>query len=126
MMRSEKGKSPAREKKAVILLIMIVCGAALVLASYFIGDGSQELQRKNYAESSVEQRLSQLMSMIDGAGQVDVLVTEGDSGVVGVLIVADGAQELTIRTELMRAAMTALDIPAESVEVFVRIKEETD
>ena len=43
---------------------------------------------------------------------------DGCDGVRGVLIVADGAAELTVRTELMRATMTALDVPASSVEVL--------
>ena len=65
-----------------------------------------------------------MLSQIAGAGQVEVLVTEGEQGVVGVLVVADGAQELSVRTELMRAAMTALDVPADAVEVFARQGEE--
>ena len=53
-------------------------------------------------------------------------MTEGDQGVLGVLVVADGAQELSVRTELMRAAMTALDVPADAVEVFARQGEEAE
>ena len=76
------------------------------------------------AVGGVEERLARVLSQIAGAGQVEVLVTEGEQGVVGVLVVADGAQELSVRTELMRAAMTALDVPADAVEVFARQGEE--
>ena len=79
-----------------------------------------------YAAGSVEERLAHVLSQIAGAGQVEVLVTEGDQGVLGVLVVADGAQELSVRTELMRAAMTALDVPADAVEVFARQGEEAE
>ena len=75
-------------------------------------------------QDEVETRLARVLSQIAGAGQVEVLVMEdGCDGVRGVLIVADGAAELTVRTELMRAAMTALDVPASSVEVFARNEE---
>ena len=75
-------------------------------------------------QDEVETRLARVLSQIAGAGQVEVLVMEdGCDGVRGVLIVADGADELTVRTELMRAAMTALDVPASSVEVFARNEE---
>ena len=77
-----------------------------------------------YAAGGVEERLARVLSQIAGAGQVEVLVTEGEQGVVGVLVVADGAQELSVRTELMRAAMTALDVPADAVEVIARQGEE--
>ena len=126
MKLSEKLGNLVGERKLILLLLMMACGAALILLSYRMTDVRDTTpQDAAYTGSSTEQRLSYLMSMIDGAGQVDVLVTQGDAGVLGVLIVADGAQELTVRTELMRAAMTALDIPAECVEVFARVKEET-
>ena len=126
MKLSEKLGNLVGERKLILLLLMMACGAALILLSYLMTDAPDTMpQDAAYTGSSTEQRLSYLMSMIDGAGQVDVLVTQGDAGVLGVLIVADGAQELTVRTELMRAAMTALDIPAECVEVFAREKEGT-
>ena len=126
MKLSEKLGNLVGERKLILLLLMMACGAALILLSYRMTDVRDTTpQDAAYTGSSTEQRLSYLMSMIDGAGQVDVLVTQGDTGVLGVLIVADGAQELAVRTELMRAAMTALDIPADCVEVFAREKEGT-
>lgn len=126
MNSSERLKKLLNEKKLLTLILMLLCGAALVLLSFRMSENEDaHAQDIAYTEGSVEQRLSRVLSMIQGAGEVEVLVTQSESGVVGVLVVADGAQDLTVRTELMRAAMTALDIPAESVEVFARKKEGT-
>lgn len=125
MKLSERFNRIISEKRLVTLILMLACGAALVLMSYRMKETPQTERAQDvaYAAGSIEERLSQVLSMIEGAGKAEVLVTQGETGVVGVLVVADGAQDLTVRTELMRAAMTALDIPAESVEVFVRKKE---
>ena len=116
------------EKKLLTLVLMLLCGLALIGLSFAFtqqAENKQEYGRDvSYAAGGVEERLARVLSQIAGAGQVEVLVTEGEQGVVGVLVVADGAQELSVRTELMRAAMTALDVPADAVEVFARQGEE--
>ena len=117
-----------QEKRLVTLLLMLACGAALILLSYRMTD-AQEPQRAQdiaYTEGSMEERLARVLSQINGAGKVDVLVMQDEAGICGVVVVADGAQQLTVRSDLMRAAMTALDVPAQSVEVFQRSAEEVE
>ena len=123
-------KKIAGEKRLATLVLMLLAGLALIGLSFALSRQKEQpadLGRDvTYAAGSVEERLAHVLSQIAGAGQVEVLVTEGDQGVLGVLVVADGAQELSVRTELMRAAMTALDVPADAVEVFARQGEEAE
>lgn len=129
MRAGEMLKRLVEEKKLLTLVLMLLCGVALIGLSYRMTAQQEETPQHSqdvaYAAQSIEQRLSSVLSQIAGAGQVEVLVTEdAQGGVLGVLVVADGAQNLSVRTELMRAAMTALDVPASSVEVFARNAEE--
>ena len=123
-------KKIAGEKRLATLVLMLLAGLALIGLSFALSRQKEQpadLGRDvTYAAGSVEERLAHVLSQIAGAGQVEVLVTEGEQGVVGVLVVADGAQELSVRTDLMRAAMTALDVPADAVEVFARQGEEAE
>ncbi len=113
-----------QDRKWITLGLLFLCGAVLIALSFLLGGESGKTESRgadvSYADTEVEQRLSRVLSQISGAGQVDVLVLEKEDDISGVLIVADGADQLPVRTELMRAAMTALDIPADSVEVFAR------
>lgn len=112
------------DRKLRALALVLACGAALLALSFLLTPPEETPTPHSadveYAMAGLEARLAAVLSQIAGAGEVQVLVTEEDGGICGVLIVADGAQELTVRTELMRAAMTALDVPASSVEVFAR------
>ena len=47
-----------------------------------------------------------------------VVITEKSPQVLGVVIVAEGANDLTVQMELSRAAQTALGVEASKVEVF--------
>lgn len=123
-------KKIAGEKRLATLVLMLLAGLMLIGLSFALSRQKEQPadfgRDVTYAAGGVEERLAHVLSQIAGAGQVEVLVTEGDRGVLGVLVVADGAQELSVRTELMRAAMTALDVPADAVEVFARQGEEAE
>lgn len=47
-----------------------------------------------------------------------VIIKEIEPGIKGVIIVAEGANDLMVRLELMRAVMVALDIGAQNIEIF--------
>ena len=104
-----------RERRFAALLLLLLLGAGLVALSFFLPEKEEEAPAP-----SLETRLAAALSDIAGAGQVSVFINEDEEGVRGVLVVAEGAGDLAVQTELMRAAMTALDVPAASVEVFAR------
>ncbi len=69
--------------------------------------------------SDTERRLAETLSCIDGAGDVEVmLILDEDSTPRGVIVIAEGASDVTVRVLLKRAVQTVLDVDAESVEVF--------
>ncbi|MDE7372620.1 MAG: hypothetical protein K2N18_01000, partial [Clostridia bacterium] len=67
-----------------------------------------------------EQRLSAMLSNIVGAGRVDAMITTDSGKITGVLIVADGADNITVRLRLIDATATALGVSKNIVNVFCR------
>ncbi|GHU68621.1 hypothetical protein FACS1894184_11080 [Clostridia bacterium] len=74
---------------------------------------------------------------MSGAGTVEVMIYEAAASAaavdwlggvssasapqaVGVVVVADGANDIRVRLELIRAVQTLMDLPASAVEVFQR------
>ena len=80
------------------------------------------------AASSEERRIAEVLSAIDGAGRVEVALYYQKTDVVfgetaqskpcGMVIVAEGAQDLQVRLTLIRAARTLLNLPENAVDVF--------
>ena len=81
--------------------------------------------RENASGTTPEEaRLSQVLSAIEGAGNVEVAIyyeeIDGASVPCGAVVVADGAGDVTVRLRLTRAVTTLLGISAGRVEVFQR------
>mgnify|MGYP005768011269 CR=1 FL=1 len=92
--------------------------------------------RQDVSQDGLEARLASVLSKVQGAGSVDVIVyTAGEEAQAvaafggvqtavqrpsGVVVVADGAGDLQVRLELARAVQTLLSLPSSAVEVLQR------
>ncbi len=71
--------------------------------------------------SRQEKRMAEVLSSIAGAGKVEVALFyhgEENGSPTGALVVAQGADQLAVRLELIRAARTLLGLPEAAVDVF--------
>ena len=73
-----------------------------------------------------EKRIAEVLSAIAGAGKVEVaLFYDQASGYgaqgspTGAVVVAEGAEEIAVRLNLIRAVRTLLNLPETAVDVFV-------
>ena len=85
-------------------------------------------ERNAVAMTEEEQRVSATLSKIAGAGDVRVSIYYaqeasafggGSRAPVGAVIVAEGAGDITVRLNLLRAAETLLGLDANQVDVFL-------
>lgn len=122
-----------RHLEWIVLLILIGIAGSVLLAGGEIPAQKAEL-------TALESRLARVLSAVEGAGKVEVIVhmdqekaapagafsvgsstgVEGKAN--GVIVVADGAGDLNVRLSLARAVQTLLDLPASAVEVLPRGK----
>lgn len=108
--------------KRIEWIVLLAVFAALILL--FASQGAPEGER-----TALEARMEAVLSAIRGAGRVRVLVTtgEGDSQafapqdaqtVRGVVIVADGADDVRVALELAGAAQALLGVDADRIQVL--------
>ena len=76
-------------------------------------------------QTDLETRLETVLSKIDGAGEVCVMVMEGEEMIHGVLIVAEGAENISVRLRIQEAARILLGIENEKISV-ARMGDEAD
>ena len=138
---------------AVVLLLAVVVAAGIFCAVRGGGEGTPSSQE--YADV-LGGRLASILSQIEGAGEVDVLVTvesdgekviatettveedgtvvtvpvfsggevvvleEKNPAITGVLIVAEGANNLDVRFSLLEAAASVLNINQSIIKVYTK------
>ena len=99
-----------RGARRIELFIALVAAAVLLLqlvGTVSVGGGTE-----------LEQRLAGILSQIEGVGRVRVMVTENpDGGAEGVLVVADGADDIRVCLQLQYAVQTLLGTDAAQIEI---------
>lgn len=106
----------------IIVAIFIIAVGLIIYSSV-----STAIKAKTQTVSSTsastmteqEQRLSSILSRIEGAGSVETMITtQSDGEIVGVLIIAQGAKDISVRLRLLDAASTALGVSKQVINVY--------
>lgn len=98
------------ENKKNQWLILLLVGILLVVIAIPTKSGSEEksvVDSKNWSTSETEQRLENILSQMQGIGEVHVMITyKQENEVEGVVVVAEGGEQgVTVQkiTEVVRA-----------------------
>ena len=101
----------------IIVLIFIIAIALIIYSN--VATTKQSAQT---FQNDEETRLSSILSSVEGAGEVETMITKSSGQVVGVLVIADGANNPLVRLRLLQAASSALGVDSEIVSVMNRTK----
>ena len=105
-------------KKIIIVILLIVL---LIGAVYIIDKGEQTnsaLTSVNANKSRTEVKLINILSSIEGVGSTDVMITENESEILGVVIVCEGADNIMTRNNILNAVSTALNIQKKLIAIY--------
>ena len=73
--------------------------------------------------TEAEARVARMISELAGVGEARVLITNGaDKAVVGVVIVAEGAESIGNRVKMIRLAEKATGATVDQIEIFEMAK----
>lgn len=103
-----------------VRIIVAVCAALLLLLAVrqvFSGsDGNASAER--YTPNEQEVRLAALLSAIEDAGDVTVMIAEEGGVPVGAVVVFSGEDGILVRLRLTQAAAAALNIAENRITVY--------
>ncbi len=116
-------QSPAlkklRESKNIqIIALIFIIAVGLIIYSSVMTAKSDARDSSASVMTAEEQRLSAALSNIEGAGRVETMITSQRDVVVGVIVIAEGADSITVRLRLLDAAATALGVSKQIVNVY--------
>jgi stage III sporulation protein AG len=97
---------------SIIVVIIIIALALLIYSSV-----DKEDSRVNDMDDE-EMRLSAVLSEIEGAGKVTTMIVREDGKVKGVLVIAEGAEDISVMLKLLNATSTVMGVDRSVVEVY--------
>ncbi|MDO4485802.1 MAG: hypothetical protein Q4C46_04315 [Bacillota bacterium] len=107
-------KDKALKAAAVIIIIAVIFLSFDVFTQN--RDGRRQIIDK---DGGTESELCIILSDIEGAGDVDVMLQyDRDDSVTGAIVTAEGAGDPVVKNNLINAVMAVFNIPSSSVEVF--------
>ncbi len=104
-------------RRSVRIILILLFALALLLACYrvfFKKSGTAE----GFKLTSEETRLAALLSKVEGAGKVTVMITEEDGKAVSAVVIFEGSDGLIVRMRLNEIAASALNLPKSAVLVY--------
>ncbi len=119
-------------KKLEIAVYALLIGAGILMFAVSSCDAGKTQSADGgssgaYTMSAKEKKLADTLSLIVGAGEVSVMITEDENGTIqGVIVVAEGAADIGVRNALHTAAVTALGVKAENVGIYTMYKNSTE
>lgn len=108
-------KKVFRSKKLRLVISAIIIALALIIYS---GVSEKKAEEVSAVMDEEETRLSKVLSSIEGAGQVEVMIVREDGVVTGVLVVAEGAKDIGVMLKLLDATSTVMGVDKSVVEVY--------
>ena len=92
--------------------------ALILLIALAVLFWSQNRTSVSASSTDLELRMESTLSQLAGAGDVRVMIAQTDDGsVTGVLIVAEGADDVGVYLALADAAQTLLGVDAKDIEI---------
>ena len=118
-----------------ILLGLLILVLALPMDSF---DDATESEREQVDESDLEEKLSRVLSSMEGVGEVEVMITmestesslfgtdSGSGKVCGVVVVAQGAGNAVVETRISEAVKALFSIDVHKISIVKRAIQEED
>lgn len=123
-----------------VMLVILIIGIVIIMFSNLFTDKESEASRTPKGNEGEEERLSEILSEIDGAGRVSVMISYEQTKVSndgigrgfgyddsqteekpkGVIVVADGGDDPDVRRKLKEAACAVSGAGANRVCVYDR------
>ena len=105
----------------LIAAIFIIAMALLIYSSVATNNAVRDASgtESAYGMDQEESRLASVLEGLEGVGRVQTMITRGgDDEIVGVIVIAEGAEDIGVRLRLLSAVTTAMGVDKQIVNVY--------
>ena len=101
-------------KNLKIMVIAIIIALGLIIYSDVSTNESGVVSNMDQEEI----RLASTLSQIEGVGKVQAMITRNGDEISGVLVIAEGAENISVMLKLLDATATVMGVDKSIVEVY--------
>lgn len=109
-------------KNIRLIAAIFIIAVALIIYSNVAADRAASESTAGAPETSMdsdESRLAGILEGLEGVGRVETMITRGENDeVVGIIVIAEGAENIATRLRLLSAVTTAMGVDKQIVNVY--------
>lgn len=109
-------------KNIRLIAAIFIIAVALIIYSNVAADRAAADRTAGAPDTSMdsdESRLAGILEGLEGVGRVETMITRGeDDEVVGIIVIAEGAEDIATRLRLLSAVTTAMGVDKQIVNVY--------
>ena len=109
-------------KNIRLIAAIFIIAVALIIYSNVAADRAASDRTAGAPETSMdsdESRLAGILEGLEGVGRVETMITRGEGDeVVGIIVIAEGAEDIATRLRLLSAVTTAMGVDKQIVNVY--------
>ena len=110
-----------RNEKVKDVLLVGFLGLILVFSAWKIFYTDENIiNTSTSSQSENERKISRLLSQIDGVGEASVMICETENGVLGAVVVCEGAKNFQVVIDVREAVAAALGTEEKEVKVYLK------
>ena len=116
-----RGKSFTDKRKERIKDGLLIAGLALVLTlavGQVFGEKGEKSSKITYNEK--ELKIARLLEKMEGVGEAEVMIYEGEEAVESVVVLCEGAEDLWTIISVREAVATALGTEEKKIKVYLK------
>ena len=108
---------PKTKLKNLAFFFAIGTLLAVLIVELFFKNDKTVISLSN---TELEKELCLLLEEMDGVGDVNVMIYEGENGVESVVVICDGANNLQVNMNIREAVAAALGTNEKSIKVYLK------
>ena len=110
------------KRKEQIKEMLLFCGLALILlvVVWQVFGVKDKAAVKEITYSEKEIKVARMLTEMEGVGDVEVMIYEGEEGVESVVVLCDGATDLRVIISVREAVATALGTEEKRIKVYLK------
>ena len=109
-----------KKKKIKDLALLSVLAFILLFASWKIFYGGEDKNVTTSSLTDTEKKISALLQEIEGVGEASVMICETEEGVLGAVVVCEGAKNIRVNMDIREAVATALGTKESAVKIYLK------
>jgi len=108
-------------KRIFDVLLLGILALALVFATWkvFYTEDTDSLETA-VSMSETEEKISRLLSEIEGVGEAEVMIGENEEGISGVVVVCEGANNFQVVIDIREAVAAALGTKENRIKIYLK------